>query len=52
MNTRKATLNDLDTIMDMIVKGREHIHEFKIKQWTNGYPSSDLIKTCGVKHEN
>lgn len=44
MKIRNATLNDLSIIMDMIGKGREHIHEYNIDQWSNGYPSIDVIK--------
>ena len=43
MKTRHATLNDIDLIMDMIDKGRKHIQEYNIPQWTNGYPSRGLI---------
>ena len=43
MNTRKATVNDLSIIMEMISKGRDHIHEYNIKQWTKGYPGDDVI---------
>lgn len=43
MAIRKANLNDLDIIMNMISNGREHIQEYNIKQWVNGYPSKELI---------
>ena len=43
MKTIKATLSDIDTIMNMIEKGREHIQDYHIEQWINGYPSKDVI---------
>ena len=43
MKIRHATLNDIDLIMDMIDKGRKHIQEYNIPQWTNGYPNKELI---------
>lgn len=43
MIIRLATINDLDTIMSMIENGRNHIREYGIKQWTDGYPSRQLI---------
>lgn len=43
MEIRKATLNDLDIIMNMISNGRNHIHEYRIDQWVNGYPSKEVI---------
>ena len=39
----KAKITDLDIIMDMIEKGREHIHTYNIPQWINGYPSRNTI---------
>ena len=44
MNIRKAILNDLDIIMNMISVGRKHIETYHIDQWINGYPSKELIK--------
>ena len=35
---------DIDIVMDMIEKGRDHIKQYNIKQWTNGYPNIDTIK--------
>ena len=43
MNTRKAELKDLDTIMNMIEDGRKHIQSYNIPQWINGYPSTETI---------
>lgn len=43
MKTRMAEINDLDIIMEMIEKGKEHIHSYHIDQWINGYPSVDTI---------
>ena len=40
---RKATTNDLDIIMSMIIEGRKHIETYNIPQWINGYPSVDTI---------
>ena len=44
MNTRLATIQDIDIIMDMISEGRKHIQTYNIPQWINGYPSIDTIK--------
>lgn len=43
MEIRKASLNDLDIIMNMISNGRNHIQEYHINQWVNGYPSKEVI---------
>ena len=43
MEIRNARLDDLDIIMEMIVRGRQHISEYGIPQWINGYPSVELI---------
>ncbi len=40
---RKANIDDLDTIMVLIENGRNHIKQYNIEQWTNGYPSRELI---------
>ena len=40
---KKAELENLDTIMEMIVEGRKHIQTYNIPQWINGYPSVETI---------
>lgn len=40
---KKATDKELDFIMEMIDKGRQHIKTYNIKQWINGYPSKETI---------
>lgn len=41
---KQAKEKDLDIIMSIIQKGREHIATYNIPQWINGYPSIDIIK--------
>lgn len=44
MEFRLARCSDIDEIMTIIKKAQEFIHSKGIDQWTNGYPSRDVIK--------
>lgn len=43
MEIRKATVNDLDGIMEIVAAGQKYFRDNDIDQWTNGYPSRELI---------
>lgn len=43
MEFRKATVNDVSHIMDIIYKAREDFKKKGIDQWQNNYPNEDII---------
>lgn len=44
MQLTKATLNDLDTIIDILKDGSNQLAESGVDQWQGDYPSQDQIK--------
>lgn len=44
MQLRKATLDDLDTVMDILRDGRNQLAEQGIDQWQGDYPNEEHIK--------
>ena len=44
MQLRKATMEDLDTVMDILRDGRNQLAERGIDQWQGDYPNEEHIK--------
>lgn len=40
---RRATLNDLPYIREIINDGKKYLHESGVEQWTGDYPSDELL---------
>lgn len=47
----KATQNDINSIMDCYKATIQRMHDLKIFQWDNSYPTIDLIEN-DIKHNN
>lgn len=43
MNIRKSTLDDLDSIMEVLADGRTHLATLGVEQWQGYYPQEDVI---------
>lgn len=44
MNIRKATMQDLDEMMEIYQRAREFMKENKNEQWGDNYPSCEMIE--------
>lgn len=43
MNIRRATMKDLDQMMEIIQQAQKYMAELKIDQWKGGYPNRELL---------
>ena len=52
MEVRKATLNDLDAMMDIVIQARAYFKEAGVDQWQNGEGPNETILTNDINLGN